>query len=155
VALLPILLLAGCIGGPDDSNGAQEEGVTLIIDFEGFEPETHPWKRAVWSPDGEGNWSLSLEDPPKNGTVYYVLNVTAATVLDALVEAGRVTGVEVMDHRESMGAFVDSIDGVENGRDGHYWSYYLNDEYGVEASNKAAISDGDEVRWVYMGNPFG
>jgi hypothetical protein len=54
-----------------------------------------------------------------------------------------------------MGAFVDSIDGVENGRDGHYWSFYVNDEYGLVATDTAPVSDGDVVRWVYMGSPFG
>ena len=69
--------------------------------------------------------------------------------------AAEATGIDIQHHVESQGAFVDSIDGVVNGLEGHYWSYYVNDEYGLVAANDADLSEGDTVRWVYMGNPFG
>ena len=65
------------------------------------------------------------------------------------------TGIVSVSHVESQGAFVDSIDGVVNGVEGHYWSYYINDEYGLVSADTAELEDGDVVRWVYMGNPFG
>ena len=74
--------------------------------------------------------------------------------VDALVAAADAANLEVVHHKESMGAFVDSVDGVENGEDGHWWSYYVNDEYGQLAADRADVDDGDEVRWVYMGSPF-
>jgi hypothetical protein len=156
VIIVPAFVLAGCIGLPDDGeDGAQVDGVTLIIDFETFEPFTHAGSDATWSPDGRGNWTLVKEARAEGGTRYVVLNVTASTVYEALVNGSAVADFDIEAHRESMGAFVDSIDGLENGADGHHWSYYLNGEYGIVASDKAYVSDGDEVRWVYMGNPFG
>ena len=154
--LIPVLTLAGCIGSPDDhGDGATLDGVTLVIEFEGFDPTSHPGVRATWTPDGEGNWSLLKEANGGNGTVYIVHNVTARTVLEALVNGSAAAGFAVEWHQESMGAFVDSVDGLVNGQEDHYWSYYINDEYGIIASDKAPVKDGDEVRWVFLGNPFG
>ena len=155
VAVLLAASLAGCIqsdGGGGD--GADEGGATLVIDFEGFEPDTLPGKEATWTPDGEGGWTL-VSETTGGDTVYTVHNVTGTSVLDLLLEACGASGIEVEHHTEPMGAFVDIIDGVENGRDDHHWSYYVNGEYGTVAADRATVEDGDVVRWVYMGNPFG
>lgn len=158
VALSAVILMAamvGCLGtGPDAGDGAKEDGVTLVIDFEGFDPGTLPGVEATWTPGTSGGWSVASE-PTDGDTVYTVLNVTGKSVLDVLVAAGEAGGFPVVQHREAQGAFVDSIDGVANGADDHFWSYYVNDEYGLVSSDAAGVSDGDTVRWVYMGNPFG
>jgi hypothetical protein len=107
-----------------------------------------------WNPDGDGGWTRVTEARPDDA--YYSINGLAATdALDILSAAAKATGIQIVHHVESQGAFVDSIDGVVNGRDGHYWSYYINGDYGLVAADAADLSDGDEVRWVYMGNPFG
>ncbi len=147
-------IVSGCIVSPDEGDGAEDDGVTVIIDFEGFDPETHPDDRAVWTPDGDLTWSVELEDR-SDGALYIVHNITGTTVLDVLLRAAEVTGFTVLYSDEAMGSFVNSIDGIENGREDHHWSYYLNNEYGQIASDKAYVEDGDEVRWLYMGNPFG
>jgi len=153
--LVSVLVLAGCIGGPSGGgDGSLASDLTVVIDFEGFEPDTHPGRLAQWMPDGAGGWRVETQDRAE-GAWYVVDGVSARTVLDALVAAADATGLEVVYHKEAMGAFVDSVDGVENGEDGHWWSYYVNDEYGQEAADRADVSDGDEVRWVYMGSPFG
>ncbi len=154
VVIIVAAVLSGCIGTPDEGDGAEEDGVTVIIDFEGFAPETHPGQRAEWTPDGSGAWSVELE-PRGDGALYLVHNITGTTVLDVLLAAANVTGFTVDHDLQAMGTFVEAIDGIENGRDDHHWSYYINDEYGQMASDKAGVDDGDQVRWVYMGNPFG
>ncbi len=155
VAVLIAAVSAGCIqSDPDDDGGAKEDGVTLVIDFEGFDPDTLPGTTATWSPDGDGEYVLTSEST-EGDTVYTVHNVTGTSVLDVLLAAAEVAEFEVEHHIESMGAFVDHIDGLENGRDDHHWSYYINGEYGTVASDRATVEDGDTVRWVYLGNPFG
>ena len=155
VVVLIATVLAGCIQfDPDDGDGAKEDGVTLVIDFEGFDPDTLPGTEATWSPDGEGRWDL-VSESTSGDTVYTVKNVTGISVLDVLLAAAEAAGIEVDHHIESMGAFVDGIDGLENGLDDHHWSYYVNGEYGTVASDRVTVEDGDTVRWVYLGNPFG
>ena len=154
VAVLLAVVFAGCIQTGPDGDGAKEDGVTLVIDFEGFDPDTLPGMKVNWSPDGKGAWDL-FSEATEGDTVYIVHNVTGTSVLDVLLAAADVAGIEVGHHTESMGAFVDSIDGIENGRDEHHWSYYVNGEYGTVASDRYTVEDGDTVRWVYMGNPFG
>ena len=155
VAVVLVATLAGCIqSGPVDGDGAHEDGVTLVIDFEGYDPDGMPGKLATWSPDGEGEWVLVSEDT-SDGTVYTVNNVTGTSVLDVLLAASEAAGFGVDHHLEGMGAFVDAVDGVENDVDDHHWSYYVNGEYGSISSDRAVVEDGDTVRWVYLGNPFG
>ncbi len=152
--IIVAFIISGCIVTPDQGDGAQKEGVTVVIDFEGFDPDTNPDERAVWTPDGDLTWSVELEER-RDGALYLVHNITGTTVLDVLLRTAEVTDFTVLYSDEAMGAFVHSIDGIENGREDHHWSYYLNDEYGQIASDKAYVEDGDEVRWLYMGNPFG
>jgi hypothetical protein len=150
-----VLLVAGCISGPNGDDGDRSaRDVTLIIDFQGFEPHTFPGQRVEWNL-GEGEeWTEVKEERPA-GAYYIVNDLTASDALDILVAGEAATGVPARSHVESQGAFIDSIDGIVNGRSGHYWSYYINDEYGLVSADKADLSDGDVVRWIYMGNPFG
>jgi len=78
-----------------------------------------------------------------------------STQIKLLTDYFKDRGNDVEHHMEPMGAFVESVDGVENGRDGHYWSYYVNGDYGTVAADSKDLEDGDVVRWVFMGNPFG
>ena len=149
------LLVAGCITMPNGGeNDGQAEDITLVLEFEDFDPNSFPDQRVEWDPDGEGGWTRVTE-ARLDDAIYVINGLTATDALDILGAAAEATGIHVQHHVESQGAFVDSIDGVVNGRDGHYWSYYVNGDYGLVAADAADLSDGDEVRWVYMGNPFG
>jgi hypothetical protein len=65
------------------------------------------------------------------------------TVFELLTENHKV------DYMESeMGIFIKSIDGIEN-KSGHFWMYSINDEPGEIACDKAAVSDGDVIKWEY------
>lgn len=155
LSIAMMVLTAGCIITPDGSDDDEPaKDLTLIIDFEGYDPDTFSDQRVEWNLDVGGEWVKVLEDRTE-GAYYIINNLTASNALDILEAADLVTGIPIEHHTESMGAFVDSVDGVVNGRDGHYWSYYINDDYGLTAANSAALSNGDTVRWVFMGNPFG
>lgn len=153
--MVMMVLTAGCIITPEEGNDDEPaRDVTLIIDFEGYDPDTFSGQRVEWSLDVGGEWVKVREDRTE-GAYYVINNLTASNALDILMAADLATGITIEHHVESMGAFIDSIDGVVNGRDSHYWSYYINDEYGLTSADSAALSDGDVVRWLYMGNPFG
>jgi hypothetical protein len=153
LTLLIAALMSGCLSEPEV--GPPVDTVQVTIEFKGYQPDTHPGKMATWTPEGEGRWGINLVEAGDNGTIYVVLQLNASTVLDALLAAAEASDIIVEHHQESMGAFVDSIDGVENGRDGHFWSYYLDGEYGTVAADRAALESGAIVRWVYLGNPVG
>ncbi len=149
------LLVTGCITLPNGGeNEGQAEDITLVIEFEDFDPDSFPDQRVEWDPDGDGGWTRVTQERPDNA-LYVITGLKASDALDVLSAASKASGIDVQHHVESQGAFVDSIDGVVNGRNGHYWSYYIDGDYGLVAADAADLSDGDEVRWVYMGNPFG
>ena len=153
VLLLAASALPGCLQEP--SGGGSAVTVTLRVEFAPEAPSVHAGDVTEWAPDGHGNWSLTSRNATDGKAVYIVHDLTAGTALGALLAGATAAGFEARHHSEPMGAFVDSIAGVENGRSGRYWSYYVNGEYGTVSSDRADLSDGDTVRWVYLGSPVG
>jgi hypothetical protein len=163
VALAVVLVatsLVGCLQGPEDGDG-EPVSVTLRVEFGPEDPSIHAGQVTEWTPDGRGNWTLaSLVNATDGRAVYVVRGLNASTTLGALLAGASAAGFEVGLHTESMGSFVDSIAGVDNGHDDHYWVYYVGDgsdrgEFGSVSSDRAGVSAGDVVTWVYQGNPVG
>lgn len=145
--------LPGCLQEP--SGGGRAVTVTLRVEFAPEAPSAYAGNVTEWTPDGHGNWSLTSRNATDGKAAYVVHNLTAKNALGALLSGASAAGFAVRHHSESMGAFVDAIAGVENGRGGHYWSYYVDGEYGAISSDRADLSGGDTVRWVYLGSPVG
>jgi hypothetical protein len=148
-----VSVLSGCLQEP--SGDGRAVTVTLRVEFAPEAPSAYTGNVTEWTPDVHGNWSVATRNSTDGKAVYIVHDLTAGTALDALLAGASVAGFEVRHHSESMGAFVDAIAGVENGHSGHYWSYYVNGEYGTVSSDRADLSGSDAVRWVYLGSPMG
>ncbi len=151
MALLLLVATAGCI---QDGTDGEKVTVTLRVEFGPDAPSLHAGKVAEWKPEAS-SWNLTLANSTDGSTVFIVHGVNASTALGALLAGGEAAQFLVKHRKESMGAFVESVAGVENGRDGHYWSYYIDGEYGAVASDRADVSAGQTVRWVYLGSPAG
>jgi len=145
--------LPGCLEEP--SGDGEAVTVTLRVEFAPEAPPAFQGNVTEWTPDGHGNWSLTSRMATDGKAVYIVHDLTAKSALGALLAGASAAGFEARHHSEPMGAFVDSVAGVENGRSGHYWSYYVNGEYGTVSSDRAGLSGGDAVRWAYLGSPVG
>ncbi|UCC93034.1 MAG: DUF4430 domain-containing protein [Thermoplasmata archaeon] len=154
LAVVAVLLVSGCLTTSNGDDDVPAKDITLIIDFEGFDPDTFPDQRVEWTKGDGAQHTIDREDRVE-GALYIVNDLEATDALDVLAAAEEATGVSAVFHIEAQGAFVDSIDGIVNGRDGHYWSYYVDGEYGLVSADSADLENGDLVRWVYMGNPFG
>lgn len=53
-----------------------------------------------------------------------------------------------------MGIFIEAIGNKENGQDGKYWMYYVNDELPMVAADQQAIKAGDKVEFKFEKSPF-
>ena len=145
LAIVVLVLSAGYLVIPEDD----DEGITtvqLFIDF-GEHGELHSGNLTIWK-DGT---LISSEGTANNTTIFRFDQVSGEnqTVLDVLLQAGR-WGNFTIDHRThgtEKGTFVEAIADVENGE--RSWQYYLNDEYGVLASDRKKVRDGDIIRWEY------
>ena len=153
VLLLAASTLPGCLLEP--SGGGKAVTVALLVNFGPEAPSAHAGNVTEWTPDGHGHWTMTARNSTDGRAVYIVHNLTARTALGALLAGAAAAGFEVRHHSESMGAFVDSVAGVENGRGGRYWSYYLNGDYGTVSSDRAGLSGIDSIRWAYIGSPVG
>ena len=48
-----------------------------------------------------------------------------------------------------FGIFIEAIEDKENGQDGKYWMYYVNDEMPMMAADKKEIKPGDKVEFKF------
>lgn len=87
-----------------------------------------------------------------DGTINsYAVFTKNNTVYGFLMEAAKIGDFDVKTtyYANYDSWFVDSIAGVENGLDNKYWSYYLNDEYGVIGADKQVVNGGDVIEWRF------
>lgn len=70
------------------------------------------------------------------------------TVYSLLKECGEVKGFDVKGTvwEPYDALFVDSINGLGN-KDGKYWQYYVNGDYGEVSSDRKELEDNDLVEW--------
>jgi hypothetical protein len=59
-----------------------------------------------------------------------------------------------MDSYGDLGTIITSINGFENGKDGKYWQFWVNNKYSEVASDKYFISEGDSVMWKFTSSRF-
>lgn len=85
-----------------------------------------------------------------------VVAVGEATALSLLEEAaGRNTDVTVAtESYGDIGTLVTAINGYQNGHDGNYWQFWVNNEYAEVAADKYPVATGDSVMWKFTSARF-
>jgi len=132
------------------SRGSQQPGtgLTLVVDFGGEDAPVNPGNKTVWS-FNNSEWQTDVG--PSNSSVWVFLNISSerGTVLDCLTRAMEVAGTDLETSEYIYGTFVSSIAGVDNGRNGDNWLYWVNGEFANMASDVYYLEDGDVVLWKY------
>ncbi len=95
---------------------------------------------------------LVLDFGEEKTATYSGIRIAEKTVLGLLLQAAAENGFEVDYDPPSgeMGAFVKSIDGIENA-DEAFWQFWLNGGYGQVAMDQQEIKDGDLVEIKFRG----
>lgn len=104
----------------------------------------------VENPDSPINVSLKIRGD--NWIIEYLDATTLNnTVYKLLSECSHVYGFSVgytyWPVYDSI--FINSINGTENGENGMWWQYYVNDVYGERGCDQKEIFDGDIVEWRF------
>ena len=83
------------------------------------------------------------------------VNDEEGTVFSGLLNYGEENNIGVeFNNNYDFGVFIESIAGIENGDDGKYWQYYVNDILGDVAADKKVLEGEDEVEWRFEEVPF-
>jgi len=102
------------------------------------------------------NVSLKITSP--DWTFDYLnIDTNNATVADFLLECAEIHGFVVVYQNFSgyNSCYITSINGIkEEGTDGRYWQYYVNDEYADVGCSKYVLNDNDLVEWKFEPNPW-
>jgi hypothetical protein len=95
---------------------------------------------------------LVLDFEDEKVATYSGVRVAKKTVLGLLLQAAQDNGFEVNYNppRGEMGAFVKSINGLENTNE-RFWQFWVNGEYGQVAMDQQEIKDGDLVEIKFRG----
>ena len=102
-----------------------QKGLSLRIDF------------------GNGNF--------KDFSVDFKENYSA---FDLLKEAPEKLAFPVKSKTYDIGVFVESINGIDGGKDNKYWSYYVNGEMPMISSDKNLLKSGDKVEFRFEESKF-
>lgn len=76
------------------------------------------------------------------------------TVFDFLKQELEKLNLSLKTKSYDSGVFIESIGGVENGKDGKYWMYYVNDEMPMVSADKYQLKPEDKVEFIFEKSPF-
>lgn len=93
--------------------------------------------------DGEGI--------PKTFEAEFNERITAFDLLKIKAEESNLT---LKTKTFDIGIMVEAIGDKENGQDGKYWLFYINNEMSMEASDKKVLKPGDRVEFKFEKSPF-
>ena len=62
--------------------------------------------------------------------------------------------LEYTYYEEFDAMLIDSINNVENGEDGKYWQYYVNEDIPMIGADKYIVSNGDYIEWRFEIVPY-
>ena len=87
---------------------------------------------------GAKSFDFTVVDGEGNTTEFWV-STDAETVGEALLEAGLIAGED-----SAYGLYVKTVNGItaDYDVDGHYWAFYVNDEYASTGVDSTVIEDG-------------
>lgn len=147
VIYIIIILVGASILFPAEDDDTGSSSVTLIIDF-GDNGNLFEKNHTIWK-DGHFLNSTRNQD---NTTIYEFQDLQGENQsVFAILEKAAVWGnftFEYSDYPTQDGVFIDAIAGVENEQAS--WEYYVNGEYGVQASDLNIVNDGDVITWEYL-----
>ena len=76
------------------------------------------------------------------------------TAFDLLKEGAEKLALTTKTKTYDIGIFIEAIGDKENGQDGKYWLYYVNEEMPMVASDKKEIKIGDKVEFKFEESAF-
>ena len=92
---------------------------------------------------------------PTSTPAIILLEAEATTTVFALLEQeANTAGWAIKSTAYDVGVFIEAIGDRENGRDGSYWLYYVNNEMPMEAADKYEVVPGDKVEFRFEPSPF-
>lgn len=76
------------------------------------------------------------------------------TVFDLLKEKTGELNIILKTKTYDFGVLIEAIGDKENGEDGKYWLYYVNEEMPPVAADKKEIKPGDKIEFKFEKSPF-
>ena len=123
IAMVVVLLFAGCISNEE----MQNEGKNIV-------------ENVSMKIYGQ-NWTISYTNITTANTTVYALLLECASHYDFAVKA------TYWGSYDSI--LIDSINGTENGENGHYWQYYVNGTLANVGCDKYVLHNNDVVEWKF------
>lgn len=126
--------MALCTNGCNDK---ADVGAPAVVQ----QTESRPENQAEDNVRGEGKTQFSFTVVDQEGLeTEFIVHTDKKTVGDALQELNLIEGEE-----EGYGLYVKTVNGitVDYDKDGHYWAFYVNDEYAQQGVDSTEITEGD------------
>ncbi len=76
------------------------------------------------------------------------------TAFDLLKEKAEESGLALKTKTYDIGVLIEAIGHKDNGQDGKYWLYYINEEMPMISANKKELKPGDKVEFKFEKSVF-
>jgi len=151
--ILTSVLLFGC----SRNSFSQEQEKPVIKDITGSEQAL----------DYEEEGAQAIKSTPKTKKVSLIIDFGSEKTKELEMEFGE--GMSVFDLLQegtgpaeiflqtkmyNIGIFIEMIGDKKNGRDGKYWTYYVNGKFAPVAADKFKLKAGDKVEWKFEKLPL-
>ncbi len=89
-----------------------------------------------------------------DGTIYTnILIMDNSTVFHFLLEVEKIGDIIVETHEESGSYEIESITyqgkKYTHGEDGHWWLFYVNEQFALDSADKVYVNNNDLIEWKY------
>ena len=98
--------------------------------------------------------TLIINDGEKEPKTFEVKFVEGETAFDLLKKKTEELNVVLKTKTYDVGIMIEAIGDKENGQDGKYWLYYINDEMPMISADKMIIESGDKVEFNFKESSF-
>ncbi|MBA4321039.1 MAG: hypothetical protein C0412_21830 [Flavobacterium sp.] len=80
--------------------------------------------------------------------------ISGMTAFDLLKNKAEESGLNLKTKTYDIGIMIEAIGDKENGQDGKYWMYYVNEELPMISADKKELNPGDKVEFKFEKSSF-
>lgn len=97
---------------------------------------------------------LVIDDGKGSPKVFETEFSKGVNVFDLLKKKAEELGMSLKTKNYDIGIMIEKIGDTENGEDGKYWFYYVNENMPMVSADKKEINPGDKVEFKFERSPF-
>ena len=128
--------------------------VGFLVFIDKIVPSDSQEKIEISQPEAKEKVSLIIDYGEEEADSFHSDFKEEMTAFDLLKEKTDESGLVLKTKTYDIGIFIEAIGDKENGQDGKYWLYYINEEMSMVSADNQELKPGDKVEFKFEKSPF-